>query len=100
MSKIHIKSIFEQISETVFTSNVSLNETKQFIVSFVNKKEINDKDKKMIINNVNASPTLIRLQMYIANSLLQYEGLGMNQLSKTKDKEVIINKEKNEHIHI
>jgi hypothetical protein len=80
--KVQIKSIFEQISEKVFTMS-SLNEAKSFIIDFVETKQINEVDKKGIIMAVNGSKTLTKLQMYICNSLLKYEGMGMNQISKT-----------------
>lgn len=74
-----IKSIFEQISEQVFTMN-NMVEAKQFIAEFVNSKKINDVDKTNIINNVNACRNIIKIQSYICNSLLKYEGMGMNKI--------------------
>jgi F0F1-type ATP synthase delta subunit len=74
-----IKSIFEQISHQVFTMK-NVVEAKQFITEFVNDKKINDTDKVNIIKNVNACPSIIKIQSYICNSLLRYEGMGMNKL--------------------
>ena len=74
-----IKSIFEQISEQVFTMK-NVVEAKQFITEFVNDKKINDVDKANIIKNVNACPNIMKIQSYICNSLLTYEGMGMNRM--------------------
>ncbi len=73
-----IKSIFEQISEKVFTMN-DVNEAKAFIIDFVNEKKINEKDKQSIITNTLSAKSIQRLQTYLCNSLLKYEGMGVNQ---------------------
>lgn len=78
MSKFQIKSIFEQIAENVFTMR-DVNTAKQFITEFVESKNINDQDKKIIIDNVNGCKSISRIQSYICNSLLKYEGMGVNQ---------------------
>ena len=52
MSKIQIKSIFEQIASEVFNMK-DVNKAKQFVTDFVNDKKIKDEDKTVIINNVN-----------------------------------------------
>jgi len=77
-----IKSIFEQISEKLFTIK-DVNEAKSFIVDFVSTKNINEKDKQNILKAVNESKTLYKIQNYVCNSLLKYEGLGMNNFDKT-----------------
>lgn len=79
---MNIKSIFEQISEQVFVMR-DLNEAKTFVNNFVQEKGINDKDKNAIVKAVNECKTLARLQTYICNSLLKYEGMGVSQLNKT-----------------
>jgi hypothetical protein len=80
--KVQIKSIFEQIAENVFKMN-NVGVAKQFIVEFVNNKDIKEEDKKTILKNVNDCKSITKLQTYICNSLLQYEGMGMNQINKT-----------------
>jgi hypothetical protein len=79
---MQIKSIFEQISADVFAAT-NLQQTKTFIKTFINEKKINDKDKQLILKNVDACKTLPRLQMYVCNSLLQFEGMGLDQLEKS-----------------
>jgi F0F1-type ATP synthase delta subunit len=78
MSKVQIKSIFEQIASEVFNMK-DVNKAKQFITEFVNNKKIKDEDKKIIIDNVNKCKYLYQIQSYICNSLLRYEGMSLNK---------------------
>jgi hypothetical protein len=78
MSKVQIKSIFEQIAFEVFSIK-DVNQAKQFITEFVSNKNIKDEDKKVIIDNVNACKSISRIQSYICNSLLRYEGMSVNK---------------------
>ncbi len=78
MSKFQIKSIFEQIAEQVFSMR-NPNQAKQFITEFVSGKDINETDKQMIIRNVNGCKQMDKIQSYICNSLLKYEGLSVNK---------------------
>lgn len=78
MSKLQIKSIFEQIAFEVFSIK-DVNQAKQFITEFVSNKNIKDEDKKVIIDNVNACKSISRIQSYICNSLLRYEGMSVNK---------------------
>jgi predicted nucleotidyltransferase len=81
MSNIQIKSIFEQISEIVFnTANLEI--AKKSTIEFVHSKNINDKDKQSILKSINECKTITRFQMYIANALLKYEGLGADRMAK------------------
>ena len=74
--RVQIKSIFEQIAEQVFKMT-DATKAKTFIVEFVNEKNINDDDKKTILNNIENLKSIAQIQRYICNSLLQYEGLGV-----------------------
>ena len=74
--KVQIKSIFEQIAEQVFKMTDAI-KIKEFIVSFVSEKNINESDKKTILNNIENLKTTTQIQRYLCNSLLQYEGLGV-----------------------
>jgi ferredoxin len=78
MSKVQIKSIFEQIAFEVFSIR-DVNQAKQFITEFVSNKNIKDEDKKVIIDNVNNCKSISRIQTYICNSLLRYEGMSLNK---------------------
>ena len=74
--RVQIKSIFEQIAEQVFKMT-DATKAKTFIVEFVNEKNINDDDKRTILNNIENLKSIVQIQKYICNSLLQYEGLGV-----------------------
>lgn len=74
-----IKSVFEQISEEVFKMK-NLEEAKTFVIVFIKSKKINEKNKQTILLELNCSKNLIDFQKYICNSLLKYEGMGMNKL--------------------
>jgi ferredoxin len=78
MSKVQIKSIFEQIASEVFNMK-DVNKAKQFVTNFVTNKKIKDEDKKVIIDNVNNCKSISRIQSYICNSLLRYEGMSLNK---------------------
>jgi hypothetical protein len=78
MSKVQIKSIFDQIASEVFNMK-DVNKAKQFVTDFVNDKKIKDEDKTVIINNVNKCKYLYQIQSYICNSLLRYEGMSLNK---------------------
>jgi len=81
MSKVQIRSIFEQISEIVFnTADLAI--AKQSTVEFVSSKNINDKDKRAILSSINGCTTITKFQMYVANALLKYEGLGADRMAK------------------
>lgn len=74
---IKIKSVFEQIATQVFTMK-DVNTAKTFISEFVNDKNINEIDKKLILNNIKDIKHMNKLQTYICNSLLKYEGMSVN----------------------
>lgn len=76
--KVQIKSIFEQISERVFTMT-NLVEAQNFIIDFVRSKDIKQEDKDTIVINTINSRNLTRLQTYICNSLLKYEGMSVGK---------------------
>ena len=78
MSKVQIKSIFDQIASEVFNMK-DVNKAKQFITEFVSNKNIKDEDKKVIIDNVSKCKYLYQIQSYICNSLLRYEGMSVNK---------------------
>lgn len=81
-SNPHLKSIFEQISERVFQMK-DLKQAKDFVTEFVEGKDINEKNKLSILNEVKNAPSLVRFQTYLCNSLLKYEGMGVYQINKT-----------------
>jgi hypothetical protein len=76
-AKVQIKSVFEQIAGKVFTMT-NVNTTKEYIIEFITSKGIDGTDKQVIINNVNKCTNINQLQRYVCNSLLMYEGMGVN----------------------
>ena len=79
-----IKSIFEQISEQVFVMT-NLEQAKTFITDFVTTKNINEKDKTSILNEVSKIKNMFKLQQYLCNALLKYEGLSLNKQSTERE---------------
>lgn len=76
-TKVQIKSVFEQIAGKVFTiTNVT--QAKTYITEFITSKGIDGTDKQTIVNNVNKCTSITQLQRYVCNSLLMYEGMGVN----------------------
>lgn len=81
--KVQIKSVFTEISEVVFKMN-NINDIKQYVVKFMESKNIDPGDKTNIINNINACTKPIMAHRYICNSLLRYEGLSLNKYESEK----------------
>lgn len=86
----YIKSVLEEISKDVFSAK-TLQIGKDVIINFINQKNIDLNDKNSILKNVNECKTLIRLQTYICNSLLAFEGMGSVQFNKTARQAAIEN---------
>jgi hypothetical protein len=76
MSKFKIESILVEVSTQVF-SCTNLNEGKNIIISLLERKNINEVDKKIILHTLSNIKNLSKLQSYVCNSLLKYEGLGV-----------------------
>lgn len=74
---VKIKSIFEAIALDVFAAK-SLTVVQQSITEYVESKDIKEVDKKQILREVSSAKSLIKLQTYICNSLLKYEGMGVS----------------------
>lgn len=74
---VKIKSIFEAIALDVFAAK-SLTVIQQSIKEYVESKDIKEVDKKQILREVSSAKSLIKLQTYICNSLLKYEGMGVS----------------------
>ncbi len=73
---MQIKSIFQEISTTVFQMK-NLDEAKTFITTFVSDRSINEKDKLNILKAVSETRSLYKLQNYLCNALLKYEGMSL-----------------------
>lgn len=78
MKNQNIKSVFEQISTHIFTSTDTLDKDKQYVIQFIESKGIDGNDKTTIVKQVNAAHSKYKLQQYVCNSLLRFEGLSVN----------------------
>tara|TARA_R110000796_G_scaffold227056_1_gene343568 strand:+ start:318 stop:542 length:225 start_codon:yes stop_codon:yes gene_type:complete len=70
------KSTLKQITSEVFSAT-TLTEGKLIVNNHIGGTGIKDTDKKTILRNVNNINELGKLQYYICNSLLKFEGLGL-----------------------
>jgi hypothetical protein len=71
-----LKSVFEQVAPQVF-GMTNTNEAKEYIVEFIEGKNIKETDKQLIKNNLNGIKGIRGVHQYICNSLLKYEGMGV-----------------------
>jgi hypothetical protein len=74
-----IKSILERAAEKVFTAK-SLEEAKTLFINEVSSSKINEGDKVRMVNTVLELESLTRVQSYLANALLKYEGHSLSKL--------------------
>lgn len=75
---VKIKSVLEECTEVLFGIN-DLVQAKEYVINFINNRSIKDTDKVNIIRGVNESKNITRLQTYVCNALLKYEGLSVNK---------------------
>jgi hypothetical protein len=80
-AKVDIKSTLEKIATSVFMEK-DLNKAKEIFRSHIENSGINDKDKTTILRNIDATKTKPRLDSYLVNSLLHYEGMGTSQIKE------------------
>lgn len=83
MKKFISKSILEDISTPVFQAK-TLQEAQTLITDYVNTRQIDKDDKESILSSTSECKTLAKLQSYICNSLLRFEGLSVNSYGKTE----------------
>lgn len=69
------QSTLTQIAQQVFTAT-SLTQAKTMIQNHIGETRIKDADKTTILSNTNSIKSLTKLQSYLCNSLLKFEGLG------------------------
>jgi len=72
-----IESTLTNIAEQVFTAT-SVQQAKQIALEFLDKSKIKEEDRKKMINEIETKTDLVKLQIYIANALLKFEGLSLN----------------------
>lgn len=76
---MQIQSILTQITEITNQCNkqnfVSIQNQ---IITFIDSSKIKSSDKLILISKIKSINNTIKLQQYIYNALLKYEGLGVN----------------------
>lgn len=60
-----------------FVQIQDLTQAKQFISNYVQGTKVKDTDKKKMIIEIDNCRSLYKLQYYITNALLKFEGLGV-----------------------
>ena len=76
--KHEIKSTLEKVIQQVW-AEPDMNKAKDLILSSIDASKIKDDDKKRIRINLNEIKTKPKLDYYLANSLLRYEGHSVNR---------------------
>lgn len=71
-------STLTQVAEKVFQAT-NLKQAQDIITSHIGNTRINGEDKNAIMTNAMSAKSLVRLQTYMCNSLLKFEGLGINK---------------------
>jgi len=89
MATKHLKSTLTQICEQVWASK-TLEIGKKLILDHVESTDIKPEDKKRITRTVNECKTKYKLDYYLANSILMFEGMGLNPKPKTSGIEVTV----------
>lgn len=78
--EVNIKSVIEKIASDVFSAT-NIDQAKKIFIDFIESTHIKESDKKKMIETAAGINNLVKLQFYTANSLLKYEGYGLNQLN-------------------
>ncbi len=77
----NFKSVLEQIINDVYKMT-DVNEAKNFIENFLEEKKIDDVTKKQMLQNISEIKSMLKLQFYMTNSLLRFEGMSVNKYDK------------------
>jgi len=72
-----IVSTLDRIATQVFESR-TLDEAKEICINYLKESKIKESDRLKMIDEIEKMKHLHKVQMYIANALLKYEGLGLN----------------------
>lgn len=74
---MEIKSTLTKIIEDVYKSK-NLDEAKSIALTLLEDSKIKSVDRLKMINDINNTQTLVKLQFYMTNAMFKYEGLGIN----------------------
>ena len=75
---MNIQSTLTKIAEKVFTAK-SCDDAKKITLDYLSESKINEEDRVKMIAEIEQKKDLVKLQMYIANALLKFEGLSINK---------------------
>lgn len=73
-SSVEVKSVLRQMLDAI-KNMADVNEAKQYVVNYLQGKEISEDDKNKMIRVVNQEDSMVGLLTYLYNSLLAYEGM-------------------------
>jgi len=83
MKHIKIESTLAKITNVVFeTKDFKL--AQQTAIEHLTESKIKESDKLKMIDEISKAKNLQRLQVYCANALLKYEGLGVGKPQSNK----------------
>lgn len=71
-----IVSILDKIATQVFQAK-TVDEAKTICLNYLQESKIKESDRLKMISEIEKMKQLSKVQMYIANALLKYEGLGV-----------------------
>ena len=71
-----LTSTLDQIATQVFESK-NVDEAKDICLNFLKESKIKESDRLKMIDEIEKMKYLIKVQLYIANALLKFEGLGV-----------------------
>lgn len=77
----NFKSVLEQIINDVYKMT-DVNEAKKFIENFLEEKKIDNVTKSQMLQNISEIKSMLKLQFYMTNSLLRFEGMSVNKYDK------------------
>ena len=77
----NFKSVLEQIISDVYKMT-DVNEAKNFIENFLEEKKIDNVTKSQMLQNISEIKSMLKLQFYMTNSLLRFEGMSVNKYDK------------------
>jgi len=72
-----IESTLTNITEQVFEAK-ALDEAKKICLDYLQDSKIKESDRLKMISEIEQMKYLHKVQLYIANALLKYEGLSLN----------------------
>ena len=72
-----IESTLTNIAEQVFSAT-NVEQAKTIALEFLKESKIKEEDRVKMISEIETKKDLVKLQIYIANALLKFEGLSLN----------------------